>query len=330
MLAVLFALFVAPQEPAAAAYDPLAVAKAEPPPTLALVVTDTTRSREIPVRVYLPAATAPAAVILWSHGLGGSRDNSAYLGTHWSARGYVVVCLQHPGSDESVWRGKPPGERMPAMQKAASAQNLVLRCGDVKTVLDQLTAWNGAADHALRGRLDLEHIGMCGHSFGAITTQSVGGQSVPLQGQKFVDRRIDAALPMSPNAPKAGDPERAFADVTIPWLLMTGTEDVAPIGNFTVEDRLAVYPALPTTIDRYELVLDGADHGVFGDGTRRGGTAKAAHHRSILALSTAFWDSHLRGDATAKAWLHGDGARTALAAEDRWQCAPAAVAAAGK
>jgi len=39
----------------------------------------------------------------------------------------------------------------------------------------------------------------------------------------------------------------------------------------------------------------------------------------ILALSTAFWDAHLRGDAPARAWLHGAGPRSILEEQDRWQ-----------
>lgn len=325
MLALLFVCLVAPQEPARPAYDPLAL-PSSPRRSLALTVADAARQREIPVRVYLPDAAAAAPVVLWSHGLGGSRDNSAYLGNHWSARGYVVVFLQHAGSDESVWRGVPPAERMQAMQQAASAKNAVLRCGDVKAVLDQLTTWNTTTEHALHGRVDLEHVGMCGHSFGAVTTQAVSGQAIPLQGRKFLDARIDAALPMSPSKPKAGDVQRAFAQVAIPWLLMTGTADTSPIGDLDVADRLAVYPALPTTIDRYELVLHEAEHSVFGERALPGerGQRNPNHHRVILALSTAFWDTHLKGEAAARAWLHGDGPRTVLEAADRWQVGEAA------
>jgi len=39
----------------------------------------------------------------------------------------------------------------------------------------------------------------------------------------------------------------------------------------------------------------------------------------ILALSTAFWDAYLRGDAAAKAWLDGEGTHSVLEKEDRWQ-----------
>src|SRR5512145_1597812 len=70
------------------------------------LVTDTGRQRQIPVLVYLPAGTNAAPVVLFSHGLGGNRQGSRYLGEHWAERGYVAVFLQHPGSDDSVWKGK--------------------------------------------------------------------------------------------------------------------------------------------------------------------------------------------------------------------------------
>jgi predicted dienelactone hydrolase len=56
-----------------------------------------------------------APVVLFSHGLGGSRTGSVFLGEHWAARGYVAVFLQHPGSDDSIWKDKPWQERMRAM-----------------------------------------------------------------------------------------------------------------------------------------------------------------------------------------------------------------------
>ncbi|MCY2993583.1 MAG: hypothetical protein NTY19_37750 [Planctomycetota bacterium] len=82
--------------------DPLVVSAASAVPPSDLTVRDPARSRDIPLRVYLPAAKDPAPVVLFSHGLGGSREGCGYLGHHWSARGYVVVFLQHPGSDNSV------------------------------------------------------------------------------------------------------------------------------------------------------------------------------------------------------------------------------------
>jgi predicted dienelactone hydrolase len=304
----------------AAEYDPLALPNAFQGQTLELAVQDSARQREIPVKVYLPDSHQPAPVVLFSHGLGGTREGSAYLGKHWSGRGYVAVFLQHPGSDDSVWRDEAASKRMGAMQQAASAQNLLLRVRDVPAVLDRLAAWNAESGHALAGRLDLEHVGMSGHSFGAVTTQSVSGQSAPAIGPRFTDPRIKAAIPMSPSSPRRGNVQTAFSSVTIPWLLMTGTKDTAPIGDQTVESRLAVFSALPPG-DKYELVLDKAEHSAFSDRALPGDSEprNPNHHRAILALSTAFWDAYLRRDPAAKAWLEGPGPRGILQPEDRWQ-----------
>ena len=104
--------------PIDAVYDPLLIDKYQPEQK-DLTVKDAKRSREIPIRVYLPKEKKPAPVVLFSHGLGGSREGSAFLGDHWAARGYVAVFLQHPGSDDSVWKEKPPAQRMAAMRAAA-------------------------------------------------------------------------------------------------------------------------------------------------------------------------------------------------------------------
>lgn len=303
------------------AYDPMAVEAVISPRFEDLDARDAERDRTVPLRIYLPAGSAPAPVILFSHGLGGSRDGSSYLGQHWSARGYVVVFLQHPGSDESIWQDLPRRQIMRAMQQAANAQNSRLRMEDVAFTLDQLAVWNAAPGHVLSARMDLEQVGMSGHSFGAVTTQAVSGQSLPRVGARFTDPRIDAAIAMSPSSGHNGlSPQDQFGSVALPWFLMTGTEDTSAIGGETVETRRAVYAALPAG-EKYELVLDGGAHHAFTDGPVRRSQSERDpdHHPAILALSTAFWDAYLRDDEAARAWLDGEGAQDALAPEDIWQ-----------
>jgi predicted dienelactone hydrolase len=323
VMALLAAAFL-PHSAAAAdsKYDPLAVSDGELPKSLDITVDDHDRDdREIPLRIYVPATKSPAPVVLFSHGLGGTNRGSAFLGKHWAARGYVAVFVQHPGSDDSVWRGEPLAKRLDAMRKAAGLDNFMLRVKDIPVVLDQLDRWNQNANHALAGRLDMKKIGMSGHSFGAVTTQAVSGQTFPLGGTSLTDKRIKAAIAFSPTSPRKGiEPKQAFGAVKIPWMLMTGTKDKAPIGDQDVKSRLAVFPALPPG-DKYELVLDNAEHSVFterplpGDKQQR----NPNHHRVILALSTAFWDTYLRDDPQAKAWLDGDGPQKLVEQGDRWQ-----------
>ncbi len=85
-------------------YDPLVIPEKAQMSTTEFTVHDTARQRDIPLRVYLPSAHTQHPVVLFSHGLGGTRSGCAYLGRHWAARGFVAVFLQHVGSDDSVWR----------------------------------------------------------------------------------------------------------------------------------------------------------------------------------------------------------------------------------
>src|ERR1035441_8895008 len=216
-------------------YDPLAVSTDATPKIVDLTVHDAARNRDLPVRVYLPTNAVPVPVILFSHGLGGNREGSKFLGEHWAARSYVAVFLQHPGSDDSIWKDKPVKDVMADMTRATSLDNFLLRVQDVPVVLSQLEIWNAEKKHPLAGRMNLKKIGMSGHSFGAVTTQAVSGESFPAGGQRFTDARITAAIAFSPSSPKTGSAATAFGAVKIPWLLMTGTKDVAPIGTPSVK-----------------------------------------------------------------------------------------------
>ncbi len=308
----------------AESYDPLQKPKSVAATVAELVVQDEERSREIPLKLYLPAAKAPAPLILFSHGLGGTRNGCSYLGVHWSARGYVVVALQHRGSDDGVWRDLRLGQRIVAMRRAGSPENLALRVGDVRRVLDQLTTWNTTPEHPLAGRLNLQQIGMSGHSFGAITAQVLGGEKFSEDGDRR-DGRIRAVVALSPSIPHEEDPAIAFESVAIPWLMITGTKDVVTMFKTNLESRLGVYRNLPEKIDRYELVLYEAEHSAFTDIRMAWdrGERNPNHHRAVLAVSTAFWDFYLRGDAQAGDWLKRDRVRSVLEQKDAWQWAPA-------
>ena len=64
----------------ASSYDPLALAGPAGPSHFDLTAHDAARDRDIPLRIYLSTNTVPAPVILFSHGLGGSRTGSVFLG----------------------------------------------------------------------------------------------------------------------------------------------------------------------------------------------------------------------------------------------------------
>ena len=302
-------------------YDPLAIDHNSRSQVRDLTVHDASRNRDIPVRIYLPAGERPAPIVLFSHGLGGSRVGSKFLGEHWGARGYIAVFVQHPGSDDAVWKDAAPAERMAALRTAASLENFLLRVRDVRAVLDELESWN--KNGPLAGRMDLTKIGMSGHSFGAVTTEAVSGETLPMSGTQLTDSRIRAAVIFSPSTPVSTTAERAFGAVPVPWLLMTGTKDSAPIGPADMKSRLAVYPALHGA-PKYQVVLNNAEHSAFTDRALPGDREprNPNHHRVILALSTVFWDAYLQGNKDALVWLNGDGPHSVMEAADDWKAAP--------
>jgi predicted dienelactone hydrolase len=103
---------------------------------------DVKRQRPVPVRLYWPKGTsssAPIPLVVFSHGIGGSRRGYRYLGEHWSSHGVASLHLQHVGSDRNVWFGNPLG-LIGRLQDAAQEREAIERPRDLAFALDQLLA----------------------------------------------------------------------------------------------------------------------------------------------------------------------------------------------
>jgi len=92
------------------------------------------------VKIYYPkSGKGPFPVIIFSHGLGGSREGYEYLGQAWAKHGYVSVHLQHLGSDDAVWRDAGLFDKMDAMRRSAfDPANAINRPRDVSFAIDEL------------------------------------------------------------------------------------------------------------------------------------------------------------------------------------------------
>ena len=285
---------------------------------------DARRDRSLPVRIRWPDGAAPSAVIVHSHGLGGSREGGDVWGEAWRQAGFVVVHVQHPGSDMPVMRAG-----MAALRKAASAEQLRARVADMQFAIDEITRRARARDGAW-ARVRPDAIGASGHSFGAVTVQALAGQRFPVAVAGIVEPRFKAFIAFSPAPGQSTADAESFGAVTRPFLGITGTHDSDPLGRgLTGERRASVYDGLPSG-RRALLWLDGADHMSFaGNAAQRlrarvgplkreadAAEREPQHHRLVAALSTLWWRAQLLDDAQALAALR---APTGLAAGDRWQ-----------
>jgi fermentation-respiration switch protein FrsA (DUF1100 family) len=288
---------------------------------------DAKRNRDVPVKIYYPKATATQEpqsfpVIIFSHGLGGSREGYSYLGEHWASCGYVSVHVQHLGSDSAILRTLRP---MKALRDAAmKPENAINRPLDVSFAIDRLTALNLDPSFPLHGQLDLNRLGVAGHSFGAFTTMALAGARIPVLGPEptYLDPRIKAAVAMSTPSTMGNDVDSAFDAVSIPIFHLTGTKDESPgtrrgdgsdpiVGETKAGERLRPFRHTQHA-PAYLLVFEGGDHMVFSGrmtGTR---TKDTEFQARILSGSTAFWDAWLKDDHDARHWLESGGFSAAL------------------
>jgi predicted dienelactone hydrolase len=141
---------------------------------------------------------APYPLVIFSHGLGGFRFQSAFLMEHLASYGFVVMAADHPGSTladmlpadlefnedtlRDLWQGSGEFDWEDIGTTIDQGTDLVadtfasfaLRPFDVLRQLeyaDTLTADGGL----LAGVIDTEHVAVMGHSFGGYTALGSGG-----------------------------------------------------------------------------------------------------------------------------------------------------------
>lgn len=281
---------------------------------------DSVRGRSVPVRIYYPKATSQDAdvdaapeklpLIVFSTGLGRSRDECAYLGRHWAGCGYVVVHVQHKGSDAETRQGtlRP---RKELQQAFYSSQNVRNRPIDVIFAIDQLEQMQ-RNDQSPGNRCDMTRIGVAGHDFGAQTVLGLAGQVLP--GQiAFDEPRVKAVLAMSSPVPLGQVPlDLAYENVAKPCLHITGTADNSIVGTTQASQRRLPFDHT-FGADQYLVTFYGADHMVYAGHLRAAnGTHDAMYQHRIAECSAVFWDAYLKAIPGAKAWLTGDGMRDRL------------------
>lgn len=290
------------------------------------VFVDSARNnREVPFKIYYPIGHDKGAlpVVIWSHGLGGSRDGAAFLGRYIASHGYVVVNIQHHGTDTSLWEGLP-GHPWDNIRKAEITEEITLdRYRDVPFVLDQLVLWK-EQNPDIGQFMDFTKIGMSGHSFGAITTQAMAGQKLGTGADMFsmMEERFKAAIAYSPSVTynKDEDPHDVYGAISMPVLYMTGTQDDSPISGKDYLYRKPVFDYAGGP-DQYWLVLEDADHMVFAGSRGKLGKSpkRDLHEAYIKTISLAYWDVFLKEDNGAREWINGEGIENSLSTEGHIQ-----------
>lgn len=157
-------------------------------------------------------------LILFSHGNGGMRSQGVFLCEHLASHGYIVAAPDHTANSAVTF---VDGE-MIAMNPEIREQAAKDRPLDIRFLIDTFDRLNKGADSRFLGRVDMDKIGVAGHSFGGYTSTWIAD----------TEPRVDAILPLA-----GCGKERVKYD--LPTMVMVGAEDdtIKLEGN----DRLRKY-----------------------------------------------------------------------------------------
>ncbi|MGY3035851.1 putative dienelactone hydrolase [Bradyrhizobium sp. USDA 4354] len=281
-----------------------AQAQSAPPAFIDFDWVDPARSRPIPARLHWPTDVAPGSrvpLIVFSHGLGGSRRGYSYLGRYWSARGIASLHVQHTGSDSSLWAGNPLAV-VDRLQRAAHESEALARAWDLHFALDRMLSSPYGA------QVDRRRIVAAGHSYGANTALLAVGARVMREGRwvEARDPRFAAAIVISA-PPFYGESDLAsvLSKIAVPNLHVTATNDVIQIPGYysPAADRLEVFNAIATP-RKLLAVFEGGSHSIFTDRSFTGGPALNPKVKAATAeLTLAFLDLVFDGNgATLARW----------------------------
>lgn len=174
-----------------------------------------------------PLATdGPFPLIVFSHGNGGLGVQSFFLTEYLASHGYVVVCPDHTGN---ALLTELPGGQTIATGGEGGAYTLDMastdRPPDVSFLVDAMTSLHeNDPDGRFTGKVDLEHVGLTGHSFGGFTTFLAMER----------DARFDVGAPMAPASPVSSPA------MDRPLMYFTATEDKT-LSNAPTEANYAAH-----------------------------------------------------------------------------------------
>jgi predicted dienelactone hydrolase len=235
---------------------------------------DAARARSVPAKLYLPAGQIkPGALplVVFSHGIGGSRDGYSYLGSYFAANGYASLHVQHVGSDRQLWRGSPLSLVF-RLTEAAQETEAVNRVKDVKFALTRLLA------EPVGSNINTQRLVAAGHSYGANTTMLLAGAQVSSVAYLAKDPRFSAAILISaPPFYGMGNPQNIVSSIDVPTLHITATADDIEIPGYNsgVADRVTLYQATGSGSRAAKVlaVFTGGSHSIFTDRMGTGGAA---------------------------------------------------------
>jgi len=237
-----------------------------------------------PLMIYEPSGAgkqcAPLALI--SHGAGGTERGYRYLAEAMAKMGYEAVVMGHRESGPGVLGSSVMAQGVQrGVQQVVEDRNAeTARLRDVGAALKWADAQCKAPDK-------IPFRVLLGHSMGAETVLLEAGarNQIGVTSPPAGLKRFDAYVALSPEGPGIVFPDRAWTDVRVPVLMLTGTLDREIQAG--PEERLIPWKEMPGAKGGCQWlgVIDGARHMNF--------SGNGVEAEKVTALTVATIDSFL-------------------------------------
>jgi predicted dienelactone hydrolase len=286
--------------------------------------------KQLPLKIYYPQGQGKFPVIIFSHGTGGSKDSYSRLGEFWASHGYISIHPTH--ADSLALRGETIGEgnlRRILASILKDSDSWQERASDISLIIDSLSKIENQAPQ-LKGKIDSDHLGVGGHSFGAYTAQLIGGATIDIpngpKGKSFADHRVKSVLLLSPQGTgQQGLTRSSWDQMKLPMMVITGSLDGGAQGQGP-EWKKEPFEFAPLG-NKYLIFIQNANHFSFGGNlVQERGLGDASENLSgttsneprisprrgrqqelifdyVKITSLAFWDGYLKDNNNAQDYL---------------------------
>ncbi len=279
---------------------------------------------DFPVDVYLPQGLSqPAPIIIISHGFGAIKENFVFIAEHLASYGFVVLIPDHIGSNLSYRQTYLQGR----LNTLLSPIEFLNRTQEISFLIDQLEEVV-ASNSKWAKLLNVEQIGVMGHSLGGTTALALAGaeidyarlvktcdqdnvilnfslylqcraQYLPPQNFNLGDPRIKAAIAANPLTSGIFGPE-GMSKIDIPVMMTAGSEDlVTPVVTeqihpFVWMQSEAKYLALFKPATHFATSQQSAGEGAESIPSFLLGEHQEFGRQYFKALNIAFLETYLR------------------------------------
>jgi predicted dienelactone hydrolase len=192
-------------------------------------------------------------VLIFSPGFGGIPEYNTSLAEQLASQGYVVASINHPyDANATVFSDGRTAQTSPKFDnpdeqvfEQAIDESLDIRAADARFVLDKLESLDNSDSQGIfTQNLDLERVGILGHSLGGATAAEVLSQ----------DSRFDAGLNMDGTLHQASE-----NSLNQPFMLINREDS----GLSVDPSRQTIYNNLQN--DGYSINIKGTEHLSFTD-----------------------------------------------------------------